>query len=124
MDAIGNALPVITPSQPAPQAPPPAAAATAVPAPAQDIPAIDTAPSDLDLAKAEETRLHAVERAAQRAVESFVVSDKTFTIFKDVTGQYITRFFSLRDGRVTYIPEPELLRTSNPEIVALVNIKA
>ena len=39
----------------------------------------------------------------------YAVSDSKFTIFKDASGQYITRITSLRDGRVTYIPEPEVL---------------
>lgn len=51
----------------------------------------------------------------QRAAESFfkdvyAVSDTTFAIFKDATGQYITRFTNLRDGKVTYIPEPQMLQ--------------
>jgi hypothetical protein len=42
----------------------------------------------------------------------FVVGDSRFTIFKDVSGQFITRFTSLRDGTVTYVPEPDILRFS------------
>ena len=63
-----------------------------------------------DAQAAEQQREQAVQRAAQSISEVFVVSDKTFTIFKDITGQYITRFTSLRDGKVTYIPEPNLLK--------------
>ncbi len=40
----------------------------------------------------------------------YAVSDKSFAIFKDVSGQYVTRVKSLRDGAVTYIPEPKLLK--------------
>ncbi len=52
--------------------------------------------------------------AVYRASESFfkdvyAVSDTTFTIFKDTSGQYITRYTSLRDGKVTYIPEPDMM---------------
>jgi hypothetical protein len=36
--------------------------------------------------------------------DTYAVSDKSFTIFKDVTGQYITRYVSLRDGSVSYEP--------------------
>ena len=60
-----------------------------------------------DAPSVEEKRYQQVIRAAQ---SSFAVSDKTFAIFKDATGQYITRFKSLRDGRVTYIPEQRLLQ--------------
>ena len=42
--------------------------------------------------------------------DSYAVSDTSFSIFKDNNGQYITRVTSLRDGSVTYMPEPELLR--------------
>lgn len=60
---------------------------------------------------AEDVRYEQVVRAAQNFVaNSYPVGDKTFTIYKDSSGQYITRYKSLRDGRVTYIPEPRLLR--------------
>lgn len=54
------------------------------------------------------------QEAVSRAAESFfkdvyAVSDTTFTIFKDSSGQYITRYTSLRDGKVTYIPEPDMM---------------
>ena len=39
----------------------------------------------------------------------FAVSDKSFTIFKDAGGQYVTRYTSLRDGKVTYVPELKLI---------------
>lgn len=47
--------------------------------------------------------------AALAGVDPYPVSDKIFTIYKDGSGQYITRYTSLRDGRVTYIPEQRLL---------------
>ncbi len=54
------------------------------------------------------------ETAIRQAVLSFkntyAVSDKELTIFKDVTGQYITRYISLRDGSVTYVPAPVFMR--------------
>lgn len=58
----------------------------------------------------EESRYEDVRNAAQAITDHFVVSDTKFTIFKDVTGQYITRFTNLRDGTVTYMPEPELVQ--------------
>ena len=58
-----------------------------------------------------EERQKNIEQAAQAIVSDiYAVSDSKFTIFKDASGQYITRITSLRDGRVTYIPEPELLQ--------------
>ncbi|MCI5050172.1 MAG: hypothetical protein MRY32_07575 [Rickettsiales bacterium] len=79
---------------------------------------------------ADEERFAQVEQAAKAMVNNmdhFVVSDTKFTIFKDATGQYITRFTSLRDGSVTYIPEPEIMKyaaqTRMPR-ESLVEIKA
>jgi hypothetical protein len=59
----------------------------------------------------ERRRYERIIQAAQTVVaDLYVVSDQKFSIYKDVSGQYITRYTSLRDGSVTYIPEPELLR--------------
>ncbi len=121
MDAIGNITAPIVVRQPAVTSAQPSSTQVAeisnapqLPAPVSttnDEPAV---PSTTDLhVAAERRRLEAVQKAAQEIANTFVVSDKTFTIFKDITGQYITRFTSLRDGKVTYIPEPELLRPSS-----------
>lgn len=62
-------------------------------------------------APSEEQRQKSIEEAAQAIVNDiYAVSDTKFTIFKDASGQYITRITSLRDGKVTYIPEPEVLQ--------------
>jgi hypothetical protein len=53
------------------------------------------------------------EQAVRQAADTFVVSDKSFTIYKDISGQFVTRFTSLRDGKVTYIPEPDVLSWLN-----------
>jgi hypothetical protein len=64
-----------------------------------------------DVASAEQRRFEQVKRAAESFFKDvYAVNDHTFSIYKDNTGQYITRFTSLRDGRVTYIPEPQLLQ--------------
>lgn len=56
----------------------------------------------------DEERQARMEHATQAIIRDiYAVSDSKFTIFKDASGQYITRIVSLRDGRVTYIPEPE-----------------
>ena len=52
----------------------------------------------------------ALRKAALSFSDTYAISDKSFTIFKDSEGKYITRYTSLRDGKVTYIPEPALLR--------------
>ncbi len=49
-----------------------------------------------------------VQQAAKMFKDFFPVSDVSFTIFKDSSGQFITRFTSLRDGKVTYIPEQDM----------------
>jgi hypothetical protein len=62
-------------------------------------------------ALAEQKRYEQVVLAAKNMFKDvYVVSDRNFSIFKDASGQYITRYTSLRDGRVTYIPEPKLLQ--------------
>lgn len=79
---------------------------------------------DFDEHFAEQQRFQAVQRLSQQMVDPFVVSDRTFTIFKDATGQYITRFTSLRDGKVTYIPEPNLFRIGGENEKVAYNLKA
>jgi len=52
----------------------------------------------------------AIRQASLSFKNTYAVSDTTFTIFKDSTGQFITRYISLRDGQITYVPEPVLLK--------------
>lgn len=74
------------------------------------VPAIGTQESDTTM-PAEQQRYNQVLAAAQSLVRDvYPVSDKTFVFYKDASGQYITRYTSLRDGRVTYIPEQRLLQ--------------
>ena len=51
-----------------------------------------------------------IRQAALSFKNVYAVSDQEFTIFKDATGKYITRYVSLRDGAVTYVPEPTLVK--------------
>jgi len=53
----------------------------------------------------EEARFEKVKSAAKQI--TFAVSDSRFTIYKD-EGQFFTRVTSLRDGKVTVIPERNL----------------
>src|SRR5262245_12457597 len=105
MDALGSTPPlVIKPvalPNPAPVLPKPEAPV---------LPIAGSGTQAFDHQAAEQKRYEAVRRVSQQVADIYVVSDKTFTIFKDVSGQYITRFTSLRDGKVTYIPEPNLFR--------------
>ena len=80
--------------------------------------------ASFDPQAAEQQRLQSVQRLSQQVADIFVVSDRTFTIFKDVSGQYITRFTSLRDGKVTYIPEPNLFRLGGESEHITVDVKA
>ncbi|MFN7612434.1 MAG: hypothetical protein ACK5VT_07920 [Alphaproteobacteria bacterium] len=58
----------------------------------------------------EAVRVKELARAAsQYQADPYVVSDRTFTIFKDASGQYIVRYRSLRDGKITYVPEPAIM---------------
>lgn len=84
-----------------------------LPKPSSDsAPIIETKGTEFDAGLAEHKRYEAVRKAAGGVANVYVVSDRRFTIFKDSTGQYITRFTSLRDGKVTYIPEPDLIKMS------------
>ncbi len=128
MDALGMQPVAITPQiQPAPVVKN-SAQTTAQPTvpPVGDANAGDAAQAGFDPQVAEQRREEAVQRMAQEIANVFVVSDKTFSIFKDGGGQYITRFTSLRDGRVTYIPEPELFKLAGSagSPAPLVTIKA
>lgn len=53
------------------------------------------------------------------------LGDTEFTIFKDATGQLITRYVSLTDGSVTYVPAPPaLMKKLAPELPTQVTIQA
>lgn len=131
MDAIGI-IPRLTGSAQLLPASPSQGGAPSLPLPSSssaDLPIGGTdTPEQVDFSAqaAEQRRAQAVQRAAQDIANIYVISDKRFTIFKDMSGQYITRFTSLRDGRVTYIPEPDLLRMSSPSagVAPLLTIKA
>lgn len=67
--------------------------------------------SDVKAEAVEQRRYERVVKAAESFFKDvYAVSDMRFTIYKDTSGQYITRYTSLRDGKVTYIPEPSLLQ--------------
>ena len=78
-----------------------------------------------DAQVAEQKRANAVQVLSQQVADNYVLGDQTFTIYKDPTGQYITRYTSLRDGKVTYFPEPSLYKLdSGSSVTPSVTIKA
>lgn len=56
----------------------------------------------------DEKRQALVQRAVASFKDVYAVSDSTFSIYRS-GGQYITRITNLRDGRITYIPEPKMM---------------
>lgn len=62
-----------------------------------------------DAKQTDKTRYENMEKASQMFKDVYVVSDTRFSIYKDFSGQYVTRFTNLRDGSVTYIPEPDMM---------------
>ena len=80
-----------------------------------------------DSQQSEAQRLDTVVKAASSFKDVFAVSDTTFTIFKDSTGQFVTRFTSLKDGAITYLPEPDIARfieSNNSRTNSVVQIEA
>ena len=59
---------------------------------------------------AADARLQEVQKAAQAVAEMnyYPVSSVRFTIYKDIAGNYVTRYTSLKDGKVTYYPQKSL----------------
>src|SRR5262249_4884603 len=80
--------------------------------------------TDFNAKAAEQKRYEAVQQAAQHIANVYVVSDKSFTIFKDATGQYITRYRNLQSGKVTYIPEPQLLKMGGSSAPPVLDVRA
>lgn len=122
MDPLGISQPIILPKQ------------TVSVNTGSDVPAIPAHSSQpmlpigggsgFDAQAAEQKRVEAVRRLSQDIANVYVVSDMKFTIFKDASGQYITRFTSLRDGKVTYIPEPTLFKSGGSSTASLLSIEA
>jgi len=115
MDPIRITTQPVIITQTLPSLPDPVAAPVALPDPTPQPAQPDSNAAEqasYNAQAAEQQRVETLQRMAQGIANVYVVSDQKFTIFKDVTGQYITRFTSLRDGKVTYIPEPSLFKMS------------
>ncbi len=105
-------LPVATPVLPDPVMPQVTATSVGTPLPVQPVPIPGRHPvgkADVTAKAVEDRQFATVQQAAR---DAFPVSDQKFTIYKGHDGQYITRLTSLRDGRVTYYPQPEVFRLS------------
>ncbi len=112
MSTIGITQPGLQ-SIPALSVPVQAVAAAGLPAAQPDLDNPVVIPQTIDIQGAERKRVETLQKAAQQIANVFVLGDQSFSLFKDATGQYITRFTSLRDGKVTYIPEPTLFKLSS-----------
>lgn len=105
MEALGNIKPaairIPQPAQPV------------LPAPSQTptVPVLGDGSAGFDAESADAVRLENLKQAARNAPQP--LGNQAFTMFKDANGQVITRFRDTNSGRVTYIPEPTLLRVTN-----------
>jgi hypothetical protein len=109
MNPVGLPQPIIQAKVPSAPVGLPTVRSADLPASLPD-PVVSDVQINVQAQAAEQRRFETVQRLAQDIANVFIVGDKRFTIFKDMSGQYVTRFTSLRDGQVTYIPEPELFR--------------
>lgn len=80
-----------------------------LPLPQPASPAAPIVAPKIELPSNSEAQRYAKVKAAAEVVKNtYAVSDTRFTIFKDSTGDYVTKFTSLRDGTVKYFPEKTL----------------
>ncbi len=77
----------------------------------------------VDIGEIDNRRSEAMLQALRQSFRSeYAISDSSFTIYKDSTGRYITRVTSLKDGSVSYYPEPEMLRRMEVEGFSMNNM--
>lgn len=58
----------------------------------------------------DEERMRLLTNAAEQFAKfSYPVSDTRFTIFRDQSGQFVTRFTNLQTGKISYYPEQDML---------------
>lgn len=77
-----------------------------------------------DLSQVEKQRLDTVVQGAHAFKNTLGASGMTFSIFKDSSGQFITRFTNKDTGAVTYIPEPNILKFSENTTSSLLAVEA
>lgn len=102
----GGQIAISNPSPKAVELPPPVA--SSVPQPVQVQP---TQVSDQAIAEGISRRTEALKESISAALPRFFspVSEVRFTIYKDTSGQYITKFTNISSGATSQVPEPELL---------------
>lgn len=77
----------------------------------------------VDIDAIDNKRSEAMLQAMRQSFRSeYAVSDSSFTIYKDSSGRFITRVTSLKDGSVSYYPEPEMLRRMEVEGFSMDNL--
>ena len=64
----------------------------------------------IDADAVENRRWEAMKNAAKNAPQP--LGNQTFVMFKDSSGEIITRFRDINSGKLTYIPEPTLFSLS------------
>lgn len=106
MDTIGLGKQISLPTLPTPSVP--SAPTVSTPAPAPSIPLPGQGEVEYDAKTAEQVRAETVIRTAEQLANVFVLGENSVALFKDSTGQLITRYTNQRDGKVTYVPEPTL----------------
>jgi len=106
MEAIGNNKPVVI-RVPQPASQPILSSASSKPA----IPILGGGAIDFDSKDSESLRYEQLKAAIRNVPKP--LGNQSFTLFKDVTGQVITRFRNAESGKVVYIPEPNILRLAN-----------
>lgn len=82
-----------------------------------------------DLTEPEKVRQDNVLKTVQSQTfrSHFALNNTTFSIFKDSSGQFVTRFTDRNTGKVTYIPEPailEFMQHTAEQRAALVEVQA
>ncbi len=120
MEALGNIKPVTIKV-------PQAASQPVLPvrSNAPSLPVIGGGDIGFDAQSAEAVRMENLRQAARNAPQP--LGSQSFTMFKDATGQVVTRFRDANSGKVVYIPEPNLLRlasAANGGGKSLLNISA
>lgn len=107
MDPISNVLAVIVPAMP--RTAPSGDSGPVLP----QQPEVDTPqliPDTNVLAAADQRRLDTVTKAAGGIANSQILGTQSFALFRDATGALITRFWDRSTNKVTYIPEPQMLK--------------
>ena len=112
---VGGGAPIVRTPVPARQAAPLPSLAKAPAVTSFDVP-VEAPATETKVTFAE------VQQASQIVASNpYPISDQRFAIFKDIAGDYVTRFTSLVDGSVEYFPQKslfELVQVLKGKIIA------